>query len=167
MTRTTESCLAWFGLGIVVVILLFAPILSARGSGGRELIVHVEGDPTNEAAIRVAGIMQKHAESLLTDPPHPEVKWQNVDDETKQIELRLTHSTVTKSSFLLDYGTTRMPYEDALAVEYRTSSEEPRFRLVSLQDLPKTGAIELTISREPPTEAEVWRPNQSMKSRGR
>jgi hypothetical protein len=143
----------------VIAVILFAPFVTAKGIGSHKISLHLIGPVSDEAQIRVALILRRHADFLLTEPAHPDGKWQTVQPEMDLIEDQVTVVTDTPCGILMCYRTTRYPYQDAVAVEYRTAGQPPRFRLIPFELGSPPATIEVDVPRNPPIDAEAWKPD--------
>lgn len=135
---------------VAVTMLILLPVYSVKGIGSQTIRLHLTGESHEETRIRAALIFRKDAEFVLTDPPHPEVKWQDVSTSQSLVVLGLTVVSDTTSSFLICYVKKRYPYADTVAVEYRTPDQPPRFRLTPFEPARSDHEIDVDVSRESP-----------------
>lgn len=142
---------------ISLAVIFLSPIQSARGIGSRMLLIHFSGIISPESNIHVAAIRQTEAGYLLSESSHPELKWQEMASHEQDIELHVTYTTDSLSCVLFCYRTKIFQYQDAVIVRYMNSDGSPRYRLIPFVWQP-TQTIELTIPREPPSDAEAWKP---------
>lgn len=144
---------------VVVAGILFIPFVSARGGGQRKILLHLRGTAIAESDIRFALIHHKIARYLAI--PHSEIEWQKIPPEETTIEKKVEFGTESLSAMLMWYGTKVIPIHDAVAVEYSTADQRPRFRLIPFELGNPSSTIEVNVPREPPNDAEAWKPPES------
>jgi hypothetical protein len=147
------------GVLLVLGSMIFVP---SRSYGSGKFILKIASDdasPVNKP-VRVALIRRKNAAVLLAHHPHPETRW--IELLSDQPLEQLVGFSVTSSQFLFGGSQQKVSVQaDAIAVEYASPDEAIKFRVIPFERPHDDRIVELTVPREPPSEAEAWKPPEN------
>ncbi len=156
------TILEWLIIVAIVITLVALLLSQAQGVSDGDFQLHLSFTGTTPAdhRFRVAVGYGHEPEKYLNVVPMPYLNWQILDAwDGSMLPIRCSYSYKYKTDWL---GRIVVPasFPRVLIAEYTAPNEPPRYRVILFERRRHQKIVELTVSREPPSDDEAWKPGE-------